>query len=114
ISPRVRDVANAPWVDEMRGVMGVIWVAREAEYFCVGTGQVLLICPSCQLVACRKRQFALALEANQPAAERAGSPHERSDMRDRRTRNPDIGSVIRATPAGFSAVERLGFGWARG
>jgi hypothetical protein len=33
ISPRVRDVANAPWVDEMRGVMGVIWVAREAEYF---------------------------------------------------------------------------------
>jgi hypothetical protein len=33
ISPRVRDVANAPWVDEMRGVMGVIWVTREAEYF---------------------------------------------------------------------------------
>jgi hypothetical protein len=26
-------VANAPWVDEMREVMGVIWVAREAEYF---------------------------------------------------------------------------------
>ena len=33
ISPRVRDVANAPLVDEMRGVMGLIWVAREAEYF---------------------------------------------------------------------------------
>jgi hypothetical protein len=28
-----RDVANAPLVDEMRGVMGLIWVAREAEYF---------------------------------------------------------------------------------
>jgi hypothetical protein len=33
ISPRVRDVANAPLVDEMREVMALIWVAREAEYF---------------------------------------------------------------------------------
>src|SRR5438876_1099316 len=33
ISPRVRDVANAPLVDEMRGVMELIWLAREAEYF---------------------------------------------------------------------------------
>ena len=33
ISPRVRDVANAPWVDETRGVMALIWATREAEYF---------------------------------------------------------------------------------
>ncbi len=33
ISPRVRDVANAPLVDEMRVVMALIWPAREAEYF---------------------------------------------------------------------------------
>jgi hypothetical protein len=33
ISPRVRDVANAPLVDEMCVVMALIWAAREAEYF---------------------------------------------------------------------------------
>jgi hypothetical protein len=27
ISPRVRDVANAPLVDEMRGIVGLIWPA---------------------------------------------------------------------------------------
>ena len=121
ISPRVRDVANAPLVDEMRGVMALIWVAREAEYFSMRAGQLLLICPSCQLVAC-PRAAICACAAGKSAGSRArrrfagwnctrgnpsplssravGSPHERSDMRDGvSTKLPDVASFIRATLA---------------
>ena len=71
-------MANAPLVGETTGVMELIWVAREAEYFCARGWTAFADLPVVPIGRMRERQSALALQANQPAA---GSPHERSDMR---------------------------------
>src|SRR5439155_24782231 len=79
----VRDAGQGPLVGETGGVMELIWVASEAEYFCARGWTAFADLPVVPIGRMRERQSALALQANQPAA---GSPHERSDMRDRHSR----------------------------
>ena len=61
-------MANAPLVDEMPGVMALIWVAREAEYFSCRDWTAFADLPVVPIGRSRERQSALALQANQPAA----------------------------------------------